>query len=134
MNHIETLIDSIIGNKGLESDIAELAYELLHPYVRYYSVLRRWEIKNVDVWKPDTKGEKVWEMMRTIVGVEMVKRALYWEKMASSCNHKDDSELLLANEYSHKSLILMEINKRFYNRSNKKPLLEEMKAYFESSK
>lgn len=130
----DVLIDNLTGNKGLDADIALLAQCLLKSSIRYYSALKRWEIYHQNQWTVDTKGDKVWEMMRTIVGMEIVKRALYWENESSKCNMKDDSELLFGNECSRKSLVLMEINQRFHQRSNKKKILEEMKPYFDEGK
>lgn len=139
-------IDGLIGNHGLDSDVAKVIYPLVKDKYRYIgnSV---WQYKLIEnnhkeVWKKDPKADYLWKDIMVLSNHLFTKRAIDWETKNNDLKQKyldyihamDNKNAALIqlemNDNSNRSFILLKISQRFANTAYKKQLLEELKTYF----
>lgn len=132
---MEVLIDSLIGNQGLDSDIAKVISQMFRGLYRYVGN-SKWEYKNEhQQWEIDHRTERLWRDIMAFSNNALIHRAIYWENQneplkAKMMKDNDNSIQNQMYENSNKSIILLKISHKFKKASYKKQLLEELKSYF----
>lgn len=130
---METLIDSLIGNQGLDSDIAKVISQMFHGMYRYIGN-SKWEYKNEhQEWEIDHRTERLWRDIMAFSNNALIHRAIYWENQNEPLKAKMSEDNSIQNqmyENSNKSITLLKISHKFKKASYKKQLLEELKSYF----
>lgn len=137
---METQIDSLIGNQGLDSDVAKVVYDMCKNKYRYIGN-SKWEYTTDEgkTWSIDVRAEKLWSDIMIFSNNAFIQRAIYWEnknqelkaKLQLKNSEEIDAEIrLIMNDNTQKSNILLSISRKFKQASYKKLLLQELKAYF----
>ena len=137
---MESQIDSLIGNQGLDSDVAKVIYDMCKNRYRYIGN-SKWEYTTNEgkTWFHDVRAEKLWSDIMIFSNNAFIQRAIYWEnknqelkdKLKIKTSDEIDAETRLTmNDNTQKSNILLSISRKFKQASYKKLLLQELKAYF----
>jgi hypothetical protein len=138
---MEELIDGLIGNQGLDSDVAKVIYPMFRGKYRYTGN-SRWEYKrNDDIWVNDERAERLWTDVLAFSNNALIQRAIYWENKNEPLkqflfSNKELSSTsaneirLQMDDHSAKSIRLLQISRKFKQASYKKLLLQELKSYF----
>ena len=130
---MDVLLDSLIGNKGLDSDVAKVIYELFKGKYRYVGNAK-WEYKTDGCeWKEDSRAERLWIDIMAFSNNALIHRAIFWDNQNNDLKKQsiDHPEVKIQmDENTYKSITLLQIARKFKHASYKKTLLQELKAYF----
>ena len=115
-------LDRLLGNRGTDTDIASVIYEL-EP--------ERYVYLGENIWlnaakTKDPHGMTLWTDLQTWFGKRLVERGCYWQTRTCEAVPKTEEHY----DCSRNALIFMNLFQRLHRSSYRKQLLEELKIYY----
>jgi hypothetical protein len=120
-------LDFLIGNRGLESDMAKVFHRLHPKLFQYYGDNHwRWYDSAEGKWINDN-GKTILEQMRCSYSHLLIQRAYYWQTLSCQLLNKLEEQ-----EASRNAEILLIIQQDWMNKQlmYSKNILKELKIYY----